>query len=47
MEGNSIIYPFDDYVIWPVSLALMNRERITLRNLPMRAILQYQKVCVT
>jgi hypothetical protein len=47
MEGNSIIYPFDDYDIWPVSLALMNRERITLRNLPMRAILQYQKVCVT
>jgi hypothetical protein len=47
MEGNSIIYPFDDYVIWPVSLALMNCERITLRNLLMRVILQYQKVCVT
>jgi hypothetical protein len=25
--------PFDNYVIWPGSLALMNREPITLRNL--------------
>ena len=41
------IHPFDNYVIWPGSLALMNREPITLRNLLMRARLQDQKVCVT
>ena len=31
------IHPFNNYVIWPGSLALMNREPITLRNLLMRA----------
>jgi hypothetical protein len=41
------IHPFDNYVIWPGSLALMNREPITLRNLLMRARLQDQKECVT
>ena len=44
---NAPIHPFDNYVIWPGSLALMNREPITLRNLLMRARLQDQKVCVT
>jgi hypothetical protein len=37
---NCRIHPFDNYVIWPGSLALINREPITLRNLLMRAILQ-------
>jgi hypothetical protein len=41
------IHPFDNYVIWPGSLALMNREPITLHNLLMRVRLQDQKVCVT
>ena len=41
------IRPFDNYVIRPGSLALMNREPITLRNLLMGARLQDQKVCVT
>jgi hypothetical protein len=27
------IHLFDNYIIWPGSLALMNREPITLRNL--------------
>jgi hypothetical protein len=39
--------PFDNYIIWPGSLALINREPITLRNLLMRARLQDRKVCVT
>jgi hypothetical protein len=43
----SLIHPFDNYVILPGSLALVNREPITLRNLLMRARLQDQKVCVT
>jgi hypothetical protein len=30
-----VIHPFDNYVIWPGSLALMNCEPITLRNLLM------------
>ena len=38
-----LIHPFDNYVIWPGGLALMNREPITLRNLLMRAMLQDQK----
>jgi hypothetical protein len=41
------IHPFDNYIIWPGSLALMYREPITLRNLLMRARLQDRKVCVT
>jgi hypothetical protein len=45
--GNFPIHHFDNYVIWPGSLALMNREPITLRNLLMRARLQDEKVCVT
>ena len=28
------IHPFDNYVIWPSSVALMNPEPITLRNGP-------------
>ena len=44
---NQLIHPFDNYVIWPGSLALMNREPITLRYLLMRARLQDQKDCVT
>jgi hypothetical protein len=46
-NANSVIhtiYPFNNYVIWPGSLALMNHEPITLRNLLMRARLQDQKV---
>ena len=35
------IHPFDDYVIWPGNVALMNREPITLRNLLMRARLHF------
>jgi hypothetical protein len=27
------IHPFDNYIIWPGSLAFMNREPITLRDL--------------
>jgi hypothetical protein len=45
--SNCIIHPFDNYVIWPGSLALMNREPITLRNLLTRARLQDQKVCAS
>jgi hypothetical protein len=41
------IQSYDNYVIWSGSLALMNREPITLRILLMRARLQDQKVCVT
>jgi hypothetical protein len=41
------IHPFDNYDVWRGSLALMNREPITLRNLLMRTRLQDQKVCVT
>ena len=46
MSAN-LIHSFDNYVIWPGSLAIMNREPIALRNLLMRARLQDQKVCVT
>ena len=35
--GNFPLHHFDNCVIWPGSLALMNREPITLRNLLMRA----------
>jgi hypothetical protein len=51
-----LIHRFDDYVILPGSLALMNCEPITLRDLLMRARLQDQidlylkfdqKVCMT
>jgi hypothetical protein len=41
------IHPFDNYVIWPGGLALMNREPITFRNLLTRARLRDQNVCVT
>jgi hypothetical protein len=48
LDGGTIaIHPFDNYIIWPGSLALMNRQPITLRDLLMRARLQDQKVCVT
>jgi hypothetical protein len=47
MHMSKWIHPFDNYIIWPGSLALMNREPITSRNLLMRARLQDQKVCVT
>jgi hypothetical protein len=39
--------PLDNYVIWPGSLALMNREPITLRNLLMRARLQHRYLIYT
>ena len=41
-----VIHPFDNYVIWPGSLALMNCEPITLRNLLMRARFQDRKVYI-
>ena len=48
LDGGTIaIHPFDNYIIWPGSLALMNRQPITLRDLLMRASLQDQKVYVT
>jgi hypothetical protein len=52
LESFSIKFPFiaihlnDNYVIWPGSLALMNHEPITLRDLLIWARLQDQKVCV-
>ena len=35
-------FSFDNYVIWPGSIVLMNRDPITLHNLLMRARLQDQ-----
>jgi hypothetical protein len=42
---HGIMYPFNTYIIWPGSLALVNSEPITLRNLLMRTRNQDQNVC--
>jgi hypothetical protein len=47
LVGTALIHSFDNYVNWPGSLALMNCEPITLRNLLMRARFQDQKESVT
>jgi hypothetical protein len=40
---NLLIHPFDNYAMWPGSIALMNCEPLTLPNLLMRARLPRSK----